>query len=148
MKFRFPLQALMRLRESIEEAELQRLQAAAARVLQARGEIEQIDAAIAAARRDEALALETGGYAAELQFSSLRDQIYAQQRNLLQSKLAELERVRAEHQERYRQARQQREILSNLRSRQFAAFQIESSRREQRETDDLFLMRRNRPSED
>jgi flagellar biosynthesis chaperone FliJ len=58
------------------------------------------------------------------------------------TKLRELEQARKKQQIRYTEARQQREILSNLRERQLSVYLREQARREQQSVDELFLIRR------
>ena len=53
-----------------------------------------------------------------------------------------LEIARIERQKRYTEARQQREILSNLRERQLNVYNLILARREQQQLDELFLIRR------
>jgi len=143
MAFHFSLKALLRLRESLEIAELRRLQAMAADVIHARMAVESLDARIAADRRQAVVAAAGGISGAELHFSALREAAYRERRSMLLKKLAELERARQEQLLRYKKARQKREILENLRNRQLTAYQTEQTRREQQQIDELFLMRRN-----
>lgn len=73
---------------------------------------------------------------AQLQAASLR-----QQREILQCELLRLQNLRDQQQRAYRHARQQREIIESLRDRLLDEYERERSRREQRELDDLFLLR-------
>jgi flagellar export protein FliJ len=142
MAFRFTLKAVLRVRESLEKAELQRLQAIASQVAGTRAEIESLDAGMETVRRQAREAVAVGVSGAELQFDALRETAYQGRRAALLKKLEELEQLRRAQQQRYTQARQQREILSNLRQRQLAAYQFEQLRREQQQADELFLIRR------
>jgi flagellar biosynthesis chaperone FliJ len=56
-------------------------------------------------------------------------------------RLSELEQKRREQQERYIQARMQREILTNLYKRKLAEYELDQSRRAQQRVDELFLIR-------
>ena len=53
-----------------------------------------------------------------------------------------MERAQQAQQARYLHARLQRETLSHLRDQQLAAYDLEQSRKAQRQIDELFLMRR------
>lgn len=142
MAFHFPLSTILRLRESLEKQELQRLQKLVRDLAQIRGEIESIDQGIEAARREVVEQASTGISGAELHAAALSEFALLQMRSNLIAKRDELERARKDQQARYNQARQRREILSNLRDRQLAAYQHEQNRKEQQLTDELFLMRR------
>jgi flagellar export protein FliJ len=142
MAFHFSLGALLRLRESLERQELQKLQICAANVARVRTDIESLDAEIEAAQREVFEQTATGISGAELQMAAISDGIRRQTRTSLLAKLAEFELAWKKQQVRFAEARQRREILSNLRQRQLAAYQLEWSRREQQQIDELFLIRR------
>lgn len=141
MPFHFALSSLLRLRESLEKAELQRLQIIAAQLAQVRVEIDSVDAEIEASRRQmlEQASVEISG--AELHIAVLSDSVRQEHRMGLLERRDELEKARQEQQIRYNEARQRREILSNLRQRQLSAYQREQARREQQQIDELFLIR-------
>jgi len=142
MAFHFTLNGLLRLRESFERAELQRLQSIAGAVALTRAEIESLEKVIEEAHRrafdDVAAAGLTG---AELHFEIARDAAWDAQRSRLLKMLFDLEQKREDQQARYLRARMQREILSNLYDRQFADYELEQSRRIQQRIDELFLIR-------
>lgn len=142
MPFHFTLSSLLRLRESFEKIELQRLQTVAAQVAQVSAEIDSIDGEIEASRRQVLEQASAGISGAELHIAALGDSARRERRAALLTKRDELERARQEQQARYTEARRQREILSNLRQRQLSAYQREQSRREQQQIDELFLIRR------
>lgn len=141
MPFHFALSSLLRLRESFENIELQRLQAVAAQVAQVRAEIDSIEAEMEASRRQVLEQASAGISGAELHIAALGDSARKERRTVLLAKQDGLERTRREQQARYTEARRQREILCNLRQRQFSAYQLEQSRREQQQIDELFLIR-------
>ena len=142
MAFHFQLATLLRLRESLERQELQRLQNLVAEITQTRAEIESIDFQVESSRREVVEQASTGISGAELHAVALGEFARLELRARLIAKLEELEQQRKEQQSRYNHARQRREILSNLRERQFSAYQREQARREQQQTDELFLIRR------
>ena len=144
MAFHFSLNGVLRLRESLEKAEMQQLRAIAAAVASSRADLDSLDKNIETARRWTLDATATRGLTgAELHFEVLRESVLQTVRSSLAEKLAALERKRDEQQQRYLQARRQREILSNLYQRQLAAYRLEQSRREQQRIDELFLIRSN-----
>lgn len=142
MPFHFTLSSLLRLREGLEKTELQRLQAITAQVAQVHAELDSLDIEIMAARQQVVEQASVGIFGAELQISALGEVARRKLRATLLAKRDELERARQEQQARYTEARQRREILSNLRQRQLSAYQREQARREQQQTDELFLIRR------
>ena len=141
MAFHFTLKGLLRLRLSLERAELQKLQALAAAVAAARAEIESLEKEMEARRLAFAAVLAGGLTAAEWHFEIAREASLLALRAELLKKLADLEEKRKQQQARYMQALRQREILSNLRERQLDAYELEESRREQQRVDELFLIR-------
>lgn len=142
MSFHFTLNGLLRLRESLERAELQRLQSIAEAVTLARTEIELMETEMdVAQRRTFNTVLTAGMTGAELHFEGMKKDARNGLRSELLKKLSDLERRRKEQQERYMQARMQRKIISNLYERQRAEYDLDQSRREQQQIDELFLIR-------
>ena len=142
MPFHFPLSSLLRLRESLEKNELQRLQALAAQIAQVRAEIESLDTQIESSRREVLEQAAAGISGAELHIAALGEFARLELRAKLIVRRDELERARQVQQVCYADARQRREILSNLQERQCSAYQHEQARREQQQVDELFLIRR------
>lgn len=142
MAFHFTLKTLLRLRESLEKCEQQRLRVISAQVVHARAEIELLDARIEADWQQTFKVVATGISGAELRFDALRENACRERRDMLVKKLEELEQERRNQQMRCTEARQKREILTNLRDRRLAAYHLEELRREQQLIDELFLVRR------
>jgi len=141
MPFRFPLHAVLRMRESLEKAELQKLRICAAEVTGVRAEIESLNAEITSAQRALSEQTVEGISGAELQWGTVTDELRKEKLTRLQAKLNDLELARRKQQQKYGEARRQREILSNLRDREYSAYQLEMSKREQQQIDELFLIR-------
>jgi len=141
MPFLFPLQGLLRVREVQEKTELQGLQSLAARVAAARAEIASLDAEAEQARRSVWEEASSGISGAELHVSAARDVASQEQRRALRTKLQGLESAQKAQLARYLLARQKREILAHLREQQLAAYELEQSRKTQRQIDELFLLR-------
>ncbi len=142
MPFHFSLSALLRLRESQEKNELQRLQTLVAQLAQIHAEIDSIDLQIEASRRELVEQASAGISGAELHAAVLGEINQLELRSRLDRKRDELERARKDQRTRYNEARMRREILSNLRERQLSAYQHEQARREQQLIDHLFLIDR------
>ncbi len=142
MSFHFALGGLLRLRESLERAELQRLQSVTAAVILARSEIESLEMEVTTAQRHTLdTVVTTGMTGAELHFEAMREAAWNVLRAELLKRLTDLERRRKDQQARYMQTRMQREIISNLYGRQRADYDLDQSRREQQRIDELFLIR-------
>ena len=142
MAFQFTLPGLLRLRLSLEKAELQKLQAIVAEVARARAEIESVEQQkIALRRRTHEALVSEGLTAAEWHFEVARESSLEELLSELIETLADLEEKRKMQQARYLKARMQREILTSLRERQLAQYNLVESRRAQQRVDELFLIR-------
>jgi flagellar export protein FliJ len=141
MAFAFPLQGVLRVRELQERSELQRLQTLAAQVAAVRAEIVSLEAEAEQIRRGVWQEASAGISGAELHFSTSRESASLERRRLLQTKLQELERAQQAQMQRYLQVRRKKETIAHLREEQLAAYELEQSRRAQRQLDELFLVR-------
>lgn len=142
MPFRFPLQAVLHYRQSIEHQQEIRLRAANQQVARVQHLIEQVDFRRKDLRSMEMEELSAGTTAAELQFGLLREASLLRQRKELEQQLARMQQLRDQQREIFRQARRGRETLESVRDRQLGVYKKDAARREQRSLDDLFLMRR------
>jgi flagellar export protein FliJ len=141
MAFRYPLQSVLRLRQSIERQEEQRLFAVAAVVARLRAEIEEFERARVDTRRAALQEMMSGCPGATVQFAALCDAAAARTHRRLQVQLMEAERHRLEQLSVYQSARQKREIFEGLRERQEAVHEREVAHREQERADEAFLIR-------
>jgi len=142
MAFHFPLEGVLRLRRGQERMERLKLEAIASEQAKARRHLEIMTQQSLESRRSfqERMARETTG--SEMQFEDLRVERVAFAKRALETRIVELEKMRLKQVEAYTKARQGREILENLRDKQFEVHRQLLSRREQQQLDDLFLMRR------
>jgi flagellar export protein FliJ len=144
MAFRFALAAVLKFRESIEQQEYLALERIQQEIAQTQLRLLKCDERIAAAtkRRDAELARGV----ASVYLQAAYDEVLAlqKQRDALQAKLQALEVKRQEQIRSYEAARQKREVLDELRTRQLDAYRREQATRQQKMLDDIFLSRRKR----
>jgi flagellar export protein FliJ len=141
MAFRYPFQSILRLRQSLERQEEQRLFAIAATVARLRLELEEFECSRMEQWRVTSQEMMAGSSGAVLQFASLCEANAATVRSKLHVELADAEGQRLQQLYVYQHARQKREIFEKLRDRQEENYDREVVRREQKQADDSFLMR-------
>ena len=115
MSFRFPLTPLLRLQQSLEKQEEQRLLALASVVEELRRRIEALDEGQTQKIRVGLRELADGATGAELHFAVLGDQVSAEKRKQLVSEWTLAERRKQEQMKIYRDIRRKRETLASLR---------------------------------
>jgi flagellar export protein FliJ len=141
MAFHFPLQAVFHFRQSVEHQQELRLRAANQQVAKVRHLVDQVNEQLRQLHLRESQELEAGTTSAELRFAlgcetSLRQQLQDSERELLR-----WQNLRDQQQKIFQQARRERETFESLRDHQLHEYQRDALRREQRQLDDLFLMR-------
>jgi flagellar export protein FliJ len=141
MAFRFSLETLLRLRISQERAERMKLKAVISEQSLARTRLQEISEGSAFLYRDFQERLRSGMAGAELQLEIEREANVKSACKDLGARIAEIEQRRVTQLQSFRQARRNRESIENLRLRQLELYRVEQGRREQRDLDDLFLMR-------
>jgi flagellar export protein FliJ len=142
MAFTFPLHAVLHLRQSLEHQQELRLRAANQQVARVRHLIEQMELHRQELRLIENKQLSAGTTAAELRFGLLCDGEILRHRRELEQQLVRLQQARDQQREIFRQARRARETLESVRDGQWLLYRKQAARREQRNMDDLFLLRR------
>lgn len=142
MAFRFPLETLLRFRRSVERQQELKLLEAVRQVMTTMQEIEMVDHTISDIQENEHREMGTAVRGAQLHFDVLRCSLLREQRQELEKVLAQREKVRARCQDQFKSAHREREAVEILREDQLHHFQQEETRREQRQMDDLFLLRR------
>jgi flagellar export protein FliJ len=148
MPFHFTLQAVLRLRSSYEQMEKLRLLAITAAIVRAREEIAALENESRTARQHMQGRLGAGVLAGELHFEDSSENVRLARKNAAASRLAELEKKQVAQRQAYRTARQKREILVNLRQKQWDEYRGAQARREQRSVDESFLLHRVQSNED
>ena len=141
MAFHFPLQAVFHFRQGIEHQQELRLRTANQQVAKVRRVVEQLDERIRQARVHESEDLGAGTTSAELRFALGCEAALCQQRRDAEHELLRWQNLRDQQQKIYQQARRERETFESLRDQQLREYKRDAVRREQRQLDDLFLLR-------
>jgi len=142
MAFKFSLDAVLRLRTSVERQEQTRLEIAARVLYAARERCAALENERLAAEETFRVALSMGMESPDLYFHiSARAGMEVAQLEA-QRMLLEAQKRWNEQRARFLQARQQREVIASVRERQLAEFVIDQVRREQQQIDDLFAARK------
>jgi flagellar export protein FliJ len=142
MSFRFALESLFRLRQSVERQRAIDLQNASFRAARAQERLTQLDRYLSDSAASDLRGLGEGRTAAELQFAAAYREKLLGLRQELQTEVTHLEGLRQNELGEYRRAFRDREVLESLRVRQQRIYRQEQSRRRQRELDADYLLRR------
>lgn len=142
MAFRFALQSVLHLRQSLEHQQELRLRAVNQQVARVQHAMAQMDSRREQMRATRGQELQRGMTVAELRLELQCEDTLLRQRRELETQLARLQQLRDQQRAVLQQARQARETLEAVRDRQLSVYRQQAARREQRELDDLFLMRR------
>jgi flagellar export protein FliJ len=142
MPFHFSLQAVIHLYQSLEHQQELRLRAANQQVARVRHMIEQLDTVKQQNRARQAQELQAGITSAELEFARNMASALMKRRGELEVELVRAQQLRDEQQRNFHIARRRRETLSSLRETKLRQYQREAARRDQRQADDAFLLRR------
>lgn len=144
MGFRFPLETVLRVRESLEkreEAALQQILAEMARVRRSMDEQEQRILSLYK-QKEEAMRRPTEAF--RLQSMIAEAAAAVEQRALLTQTLAGLEQQRQERLTAYQNAHRNRQMLTDMRTRQRDEWQEKLARAQQKFLDDIFAARSQR----
>lgn len=141
MAFHFPLEAVFHLRQSVEHQQDLRLRAANQQVAKVRHLLEQLDDCIRQVQNRESQELGAGTTSAELRFALNCEASLRHQRLDVERELARWQSLKDQQQKIFQQARREREMFESLRDHQLREYERDAVRREQRQLDDLFLLR-------
>ena len=141
MAFHFPLQAVFHFRQSVEHQQELRLRAANHQVSRVRHLLDQLDERIRQVQIRESQELGVGTTSAELRFALRGEASLRQQRQDAELELSRWQNLRDQQQKIFQQARRERETLERLRDNQLREHEREAARCEQRQLDELFLLR-------
>ena len=142
MAFRFSLEAVLRLRQSLEQQQELRLREANQQVSALARQVHDVDLQLTRGATRERQRLESGVSAAEIKFEQQCLSVLQEHRSRLEQRRDEAIRARDVCAAAYRKARQQREVLETFRNQQLQAHRQEMDRHNQRSHDDLLLLRR------
>ena len=141
MAFRFSLQTLLNLRRSLEKQEERLLQALNRELALLRQGIGSLEREEVDARRDRNRRLADGLTGSDLRLDLAEESLRDQRRSRFQKHEQVLQTEQRQQQSTYRGARQQRELLDDLRQRRVVAFQREQEKRHQQAVDEAYLFR-------
>jgi flagellar export protein FliJ len=143
MAFHFSLDSVLRLRQSLEDQEKQRLETLLSRQKGLLDEIERSRDADFEMRLKMQLQLIQGGLSAgEVQLQTFFLHARERHRQFLQIEVHKLQKDIAHQISAYQQERRRREVLESVRDRQLEIFQSEQQRKNQAQIDELHLLRR------
>ena len=141
MPFRFSLATVLNLRENLEQNEARILEQRYAELAAAQGRLWEAEQNITRAQQDRAQQLNEGTSAFQLQLA-LQEEAGLKQKRLDAHQNLQEAQIRLRQQIGiYKQARQKRDTLEELRKRQATEYQREQSKSEQQERDELYLLR-------
>ncbi len=142
MAFHFTLEALLRLRQSLEDRELQRLQGLLARRAALLHQLQQLHQARFDLEEETKRAmLQRPTPAVEIHFAMVRLHALTRQQQPICGELGPLETAIVEQRARFEQQRRNREVLESLRDAQWRDYRLIQQRREQAQLDELYLLR-------
>ncbi len=142
MGFRFPLAAVLRLREIHEQREERLLSQILVQIAQAREAILAIDVEMVASAATREAQLLGRMSAAELHGAYGLAAMLKERRHFHEQQLGRFEALQEKQIKIYRAAHQDRELLSSMREEQQEAYLAEQGRQQQKSLDDLFIARR------
>ncbi len=142
MAFHFPFDPVLSYRRNVERRQEIELRVANERVRSVIERIAELREQLRQIGRTRASQLSSGTTAAEVLFLAQQELVRLAAGHLLVAELAHAQKARDQAQAAYRIARRDREILERLRDYRWREYEREAARREQQESDDLFLLRR------
>jgi flagellar export protein FliJ len=144
MAFRFPLESVLRVRESIERREERALKKIQMEIARVSNQMEELSAEIAKAQGERNEALQQPMPASHLQAMLSQAESAIAAREKLQVTLQGLEEQRKQQLKVYQAAHRDNETLIDMRNQQRSEYLREQTRMEQKYLDDLFVARRQR----
>jgi flagellar export protein FliJ len=141
MPFRFKLDAVLRFRESVERTEEAILRRLVGEIADVELEIKQVDLKQIQLREQRERDLSQTVPGVHLTEIAEHEMLLRQVASDLRSQLTQLESKQIKQMAVYQAARQDRQVLSELRDRKQRAHVLDQRRQEQKTLDDLFLSR-------
>jgi len=144
MPYRFALASVLKLRESLEEILLRRLEQTQLEIAHTLQLLEGLQAHILSTMLSRQSDLAAGTAGADLHFGESVLRQLRSDRQELEEKLAQLRARRRQQLHDYEDARNKRQVLKDLRDRQRSEYENRVAHREQQMADDSFLARKGR----
>jgi len=144
MAFRFPLATVLRYRDSVEEREERALRRILLEIARTRHQIDQLTLQIARAQETRNNAMHEPLSAFQLQCMLIEIDAAGNRKKALIESLATLERQRVIQMSAYQAAHRDRQMLSDMATRQRDAYEQERAKAQQKFLDDIFAARAQR----
>ena len=141
MPFQFSLAAVLRLRQTLEDRDKLALEQIQYQIVQVTQTLEQIEIEKIKDAETRQREMTTGIPGAHVLAVAADQQRLEETRKLLEQQLVKLRIERERRLAVYQDSRRKREVISELRTQQLDAYQVEESRRQQKMLDDIFLSR-------
>ena len=142
MSFEFSLQGLLRLRESLEKEEEQKLAAAIGELKRLQTKLEKVREQLASTSERLSNLLARGTTGADLHLLCFEKVLLERREKALAESVSSALKGVQDQQARFLEAKKKRKILGDLREKQLALFLLTERRKDQQVIDDTFLLRR------
>ncbi len=144
MAFRFPLAAVLRVRESAEKREERALQQIQLELARSTNRLEELKSEFTTLFDLREQALKQPVSACHLHTLQWAAQGVEENRKALMNVIETLKEKRDQQMQVYQAAHRDREMLSDMMAKRRVVYELELSRRQQKSLDDIFSSRRNR----
>lgn len=142
MGFKFSLQGVLRVRESFERKEEQKLAVATAELKRLNAMLAKIREQLRSMTGQLNRLLDAGTTGADLHLLCFETMLLERREQALAQTVSKVVKEVHEQQARLQEARRKRQVLENLREQQLALYHLAEGRKEQQGFDDAFLLRR------
>lgn len=144
MAFRFPLAAVLLVRENAEQREERALKKLQLEMSHASRQLEELNAEIASVQAAREQAMQQPVPAIQLHGYQQRAQDAAEKKQTLVNRIQTLRQALAQQMKVYQAAHRDRESLTDMLQKKREAYEQEQSREQQKQLDDLYMARRHR----
>ena len=144
MPFRFPLAAVLLVREHAEQREERALKKLQLDMSRATRELEELNAEIAHVQAAREQAMQVPIPAVQLQAYEARAEVATEKKKNLLVEIQKLRLELAEQMKAYQASHRDREALTDMLKKQREKYDLEQSRAQQKQLDDMFMSRRHR----
>jgi flagellar export protein FliJ len=144
MSFRFPLAAVLLVRENAEQREERALKKIQLEMAHAARQLEELNAEIASVQLARERAMQQPVPAIQLHGYEQRAQEAAEKKKTLVIQIQTLRQALGQQMKVYHAAHRDRESLTDMQEKQREEYDVEQSRKQQKQLDDMFMARRHR----